>query len=135
MGKQKEQCYYVPELKMDLRVTFITVNRYVADFPGGPERVKESDMKGWVHKGAWNAEDVPKMKSENELKQARVILGLSEALKDIAKRTSCHDCVHHIGNNLSYCTHEKDGCVGSWEFYESGNGLKIKALKALEGVS
>lgn len=134
MGKQKEQAYYVPELKMDLKVTFITVNRYVADFPDGPERVRESDMKGWVHKGAWSAEHSPRIKSENELKQARVILRLTETLEDIAKRDSCHDCIHHNYSGSPYCAHEKDGCVGSWEFYESRNGLKIMALKALETV-
>jgi hypothetical protein len=58
MGKTVPQSYYVPELDSNIKVEFVSVNKYVANYPAGSERVKEADMKQgrWKHNGPWKDE-------------------------------------------------------------------------------
>jgi hypothetical protein len=76
MGKTVPQSYYVPELDANIKVEFVSVNKYVANYPTGSERVKEADMKQgrWKHNGPW----------KDETLKDQVITLLMTALDEIA---------------------------------------------------
>jgi hypothetical protein len=50
------QRYYVPEINQEIKVeTTGGSNKYVAHYPGGPERVTQRDILNgkWEHRGGW----------------------------------------------------------------------------------
>jgi hypothetical protein len=57
MRHKEAQRYYVPDLKQDVKVEQLGTQVHVANFPSGPERIGNYEMRsrGWVHLGPWEA--------------------------------------------------------------------------------
>ena len=53
--KPQGQRYFVPELKAEIKVEYLSTNRYLAHFPEGVEKVRSAKMKkeAWEYKGKW----------------------------------------------------------------------------------
>lgn len=58
MKPSRAQAYYVPDLKMLIKVEVVCTKLRVAGFPTGPERIHQHQMQRemWIHKGEWKNE-------------------------------------------------------------------------------